>query len=305
LIKLISKNDIHQQAEHILGKIINMAQLTRFVLKSAGGMTKIIFCLDVSVYYCLQQMFLSNNNINNDSFVTDIVTDDYRTAAVFRKYGIDYCCCGKVPLQVACEQRGLDAEMIKKELRETRRTIEVRTSTNFNSWSVDFLVDYILNVHHAYLIGNLPDIVHIVEQLEDRHRSKYPYLPELVVTLRELRDNLLLHMEQEEKIIFPYIKQIAHAYERQEPYASLLVRTLRKPVENIMQREHEYIAKYLHRLREFTGSYSWNADTCVTQTVAFSKMKEMDNDLVQHIHLEANILFPKALAMEKEMLASK
>jgi regulator of cell morphogenesis and NO signaling len=126
-----------------------------------------------------------------------------------------------------------------------------------------------------------------------------------LLTLHELRDNLLLHLEQEEKIIFPYIKQIAHAYERQEPYAGLLVRTLRKPVENIMQREHEYIAKCLHRLREFTSRYSWNADACVTQTVAFSKMKEMDNDLVQHIHLEANILFPKALAMEKEMLASK
>jgi regulator of cell morphogenesis and NO signaling len=274
-------------------------------LKSSANMTKIIFYFDVSIYYCLQQMFSINSNISNDTFVTDIVTEDYRTSVVFRKYGIDYCCCGKLPLQVACEQRELDVEIIKRELRDTQRTIEVRTSTNFNSWSVDFLVDYIVNVHHAYLIGNLPDIVDTVEQLGDRHKSKYHYLPELLVTLHELRDNLLLHLEQEEKIIFPYIKQIAHAYERQEPYAGLLVRTLRKPVENIMQREHEYIAKCLHRLREFTGKYSRGHDASVTQTVAFSKLNEMDNDLVQHIHLEANILFPKALAMEKEMLASK
>lgn len=250
-------------------------------------------------------MFLKSIDIRNDSFVTDIVIQDYRTSSVFRKYGIDYCCGGKLPLQMVCEMRGLDTELIKKELSDAIRTIQVSNSTNFNNWSVDFLVEYIINVHHSYLINNFPDIVDTLERFVEGHRSKYPYLCELMDSLLELRDDLLPHLDQEEKIIFPYIRQIAHAYDNHEPYAALLVRTLRKPVENMMNHEHDQIGKYLHRLRSLTTNYTPASNACISHKVSFSKLKELDNDLVQHIHLESNILFPKAIAMEKEMLALK
>ena len=248
-------------------------------------------------------MFLNNCDIRNDSFVTDIVIQDYRTSFVFRKYGIDYCCGGKLPLQMVCETRGLDTELIKKELKETLRTIQVSSSTNFNNWSVDFLVDYIINVHHLYLTTNFPEIIDILERFEQSHKSKYPYLPELLRTLHGLRDNLLPHLEHEQKIIFPYIKQIAHAYESHEPYAALLIRTLRKPFENITS--HKSIRKHLHILRALTNDYQPVPNACISHKVAFLKLKELDNDLVQYIHLECNILRPRSIAMENEMLALK
>lgn len=250
-------------------------------------------------------MFLKTIDIRDDSFITDIVIQDYRTSSVFRKYGIDYCCGGKLPLQMVCEIRGLDTESVKKELNDAMRVIQVSNSINFDNWSVDFLVDYIINVHHSYLITNFADIVDTLERFVEAHKSKYSYLCELLESLYELRDNLLPHLEQEEKIFFPYIKQIAHAYEKHEPYAALLVRTLRKPVENMMNNEHENIGKYLHRFRDLTNNYTPVPNACISHKVAFSKLKELDNDLVQHIHLESNILFPKAIAMEKEMLALK
>ena len=250
-------------------------------------------------------MWLKTSDIRNDSFVTDIVIKDYRTSGVFRKHGIDYCCGGKLPLQMVCEIRGLDTESIKKELNDSMRVIQVSNTTKFNDWNVDFLVDYIINVHHAFLITNFPDIIDTVERFVGSHKSKDPYLSEILESLLELRDDLIPHLEQEEKIIFPYIKQIAHAWESHEPYAALLVRTLRKPVENMMNHEHEHIGKYLHRLRYLTNNYEPVPNTCISHKVAFSKLKELDNDLVQHIHLESNILFPKAIAMEKEMLALK
>lgn len=250
-------------------------------------------------------MFLNTIDIRDDSFVTDIVTQDYRTSGVFRKYGIDYCCGGKLPLQMVCETRGLDTELIKKELKETLRTIQVSSSTNFNNWSIDFLVDYIIHVHHAYLINNFPDIVDTVERFVEGHKLKYAYLTELRESLLKLRDDVLPHLEKEEKIIFPYIKQIAHAYERHEPYAALLVRTLRKPVENMMDHVYEQIAKSLHQARHLTNNYIPATNACISHKVAFFKLRELDNDLVQHIHLERNILFPRAIAMEKEMLALK
>ncbi|RYF99557.1 MAG: hypothetical protein EOO02_16685 [Chitinophagaceae bacterium] len=250
-------------------------------------------------------MVINREEIKDNSLVTDIVIQDYRTSAVFRKYGIDYCCGGKLPLQVVCEMRGLDPGAIKKELSNAARNIQVSSSTNFNNWSVDFLVEYIVNVHHAYLVSSFPDIVETLERFVAGHQSKYPYLADLMKALVELRDHLVLQLEQEEKIIFPYIRQIAHAFDNHEPYAALFVRTLRKPIENLMNQEQGQIAQYISRLRELTNHYTPAAKACISHKVSFAKLQELENDLVQHMHLESNILFPKAIAMEKEMLALK
>ena len=247
---------------------------------------------------------ISKPTIKDDSYVTDIVSEDYRTSYVFQKYNIDYCCGGKLPLRTVCELHGLKTEEIKKELQDSMRVIQLSSSINFSSWSIDFLIDYIINVHHTYIAANLPEICETVERFTKGHVSKYPHLEELPNCLCALRDELLPHIEVENQIIFPYIKQIVHAYESRESYAGLLVRTLRKPVENMINHEHEYMRKYIHRIRDLTNNYTPPTPSCVTHKVAFSKLKEFDGDLVQHIHLENNILFPKAIAMEKELLES-
>ena len=247
-------------------------------------------------------MFLTPFDIRDDSFVTDIVLQDYRSSSIFRKYGIDYCCGGKIPLHTACKIRGLDLTTIKNELNETIRVIQVSSSVNFNDWNTDFLIDYITNVHHSFLVKNFPDMIDTLRRFTDGHQSKYPHLCPLLDLVCQLRDNLLPHLEQEEQIIFPYIKQIAHAHKNNESYAALLVRTLRKPVENIMNHEHEYTKRSLYRIRELTNHYSLPPHACVSHKVSFLKLKELDNDLVQHLFLENEILFPKALQMEKELL---
>jgi regulator of cell morphogenesis and NO signaling len=250
-------------------------------------------------------MFLDSIDIRDDSFVTAIVAHDYRTSSVFRKYGIDYCCAGKLSLQAACEIRRLDIGLVKKELIESVRKIEVSNSIDFKRWDIDFLADYIINVHHSYLNNSFPEIGDTLERLVASHKSMVPHFEDLLECFSTLRDDLLPHLDEEEKIIFPYIRQVAHAYENHEPYAALLVRTLRKPIENMIKHQHEQIAKHIHRLRELTNNYTPALKACITQKVSFAKLKELDNDLMQHIHLESNILFPKAVAMENEMLALK
>ncbi|MFC0771354.1 DUF542 domain-containing protein [Terrimonas alba] len=249
-------------------------------------------------------MFLKPFDIDDESVVTDLVLQDYRTSYVFRKYGIDYCCGGKMPLQMACNIHGLDIDLIKYELTEIVRNIQVSTFTDFRAWNTDFLVDYLINVHHAYLLKNFPDLIETLDRFVTGHKLKYPFLGQLLETVYKLRDDLLPHLEHEEKIIFPYIKQIAHAYENNESYASLLVKTLRKPVEAMMTQEHEYISKYLHSLRELTNNYTPPANACVSHKVSFLKLKELDDDLAQHLFLENEILFAKTIQMEKELLAS-
>lgn len=248
-------------------------------------------------------MLFNATQISEDSLISDIVVQDYRTSSVFLKYGIDYCCGGQYPLRYVCENQGLNLDTIKKELNNAVRDINVSTSLDFNDWDIDFLIDYIEYVHHHYLKKNLSVIEEMLKNLIRSYKINNPCLLELADYFVGLRKDLLPHLEQEEKIIFPYIKQVAHAFKNQDSFASLLVRTLRKPVENVMHHEDERLAQYIHRFRKLTNNYTPPPHSSIAYKVCYAKLRELDMDLAQHIHLENNILFPKAIAMEKELLA--
>lgn len=246
-------------------------------------------------------MFLTPFSIDKNSFVSDIVKQDYRTASVFNKYDIDFCCGGKWPLGIVCEMQGLDFSTIKNELENSVRTIQLSNFIRFADWDIDFLTEYIINIHHRYLKDALPQIRDHLNHFVEDHKKKYPELEEVLKLFNSLYKDIIPHLQQEEEILFPYIRQIAHAYNSKESYASLLVRTLRKPVEEVMKHEHESISKILHSLREHTNNYTPPENACVSHQVAFSMLKELDHDLVQHVFLENEILFPKAISMEKEL----
>lgn len=247
-------------------------------------------------------MFLKPIQIGRDSFVADIVKQDYRTAAVFQRHGIEYCCGGRWPLSIICENKGIELEDLRVELENAIRPLQVSSALPFEEWSIDFLTDYIMHVHHQYLRDNMPFIETHLERFVTGHSKKYPHLQELQKLFRDLQADIEPHLRQEEEVLFPYVRQIAHAYDDSEPYAGLLVRTLRKPVESIMNQEHEKIMQFLTRMRQLTHGYTPPENACVSHGVACSLLQELDNDLVQHLYLENEVLFPKAIAMEKELL---
>ena len=244
----------------------------------------------------------SSKKINLNLSVSDIVNADYRTAEVFRKYGIEFCCGGKWPLRTVCELKNLDINVIKKELEESARIICLSSSLKFEEWDINFLTDYIINVHHSYLRKALPDTRDGLSRFAEGHRNKFLYLQDLLKIFIELTNETLPDLQHEETIIFPYIRQISRAYNNKESYAGLLVRTLRKPVENVMNHEDESLNKFLRQLRELTNYYTPPENACISHRVIFLKLLELDNDLVQHLYLENDILFPRAIAMEKELL---
>lgn len=243
-----------------------------------------------------------NYNIEASSFVTDIVTHDYRTADVFRKYDIDFCCGGKWSLDIVCQNKNLKTNDIIEELNRIVSQNGSNAALDFDNWDIDFLTDYIFNVHHRYLKRALPEVKEQVTRFLDGHRTKFSELEELETIINRFMKEIPPHMKQEEEIFFPYIKQIHHAHKHRESYAKLLIRTLRKPIEEVMLKEHETTGTNLHRLRTLTNNYAPPDKACIAHKVTFAKLKELDNDLVQHIHLESNILFPKAIQMEKELL---
>lgn len=248
-------------------------------------------------------MFLKPFEISRKSLVADIVAKDYRTAEVFRKHGIGYCCGGKWPMEIACEMRGIDASAIQAELESAIRTINVSSLLDFADWDIDFLISYLINVHHRYLKKSLPETQKLLKEFAQEHIKKFPYLEDLERQFDLLIKQLMPSMEREEEVLFPYIRQIAHAHRHKESYAALLVRTLRKPVEETMFKGHETVTNIILSIRRLTSQYTTPENVCISHKVVIAKLKELDNDLMQHLYLEQSILFPRAMAIEREVLS--
>ncbi|HEX7905151.1 MAG TPA: DUF542 domain-containing protein [Chitinophagaceae bacterium] len=250
----------------------------------------------------MKRVFVRSTPVNATDLVSDIVNKDYRTAEVFHKYNIDFCCGGKRPLESACELMGVDPQLVQKDLEMAMRDVHVPNSLLFHEWDIDFIIAYVINVHHQYLKQAIPATKPVLDEFVISHTKHYPYLAEMQKRFHQLSDHLLSLMKQEEEILFPYIRQLAHAHHDREPYALLLIRTLRKPVEEVLFREHELVADTLLSLREVTRHYTTPGNVCVKHRVVIAKLKELDNDLSQHLYLEQTFLYPQVISIEKELM---
>ena len=228
--------------------------------------------------------------------VGEIAAKDMRKAEAFKKLGIDFCCGGKKTLKEAIAEAGLTEAQVQDALAHSEATAVGQVTHNFDSWDLAFLADYINNVHHKYTREIGPTIEQLAEKVASRHGAAHPELIDLAKGLRGLMAELYSHLQKEEKVLFPAIKALETNGERgQMPVG------IKGPVQ-MMEAEHDSAGDELKTLRKLTRDYELPADACNSYTYLFQKIKEFEDDLFQHIHLENNILFPKALKLEKERL---
>ncbi|MBS3913033.1 MAG: iron-sulfur cluster repair di-iron protein [Bacteroidetes bacterium] len=234
--------------------------------------------------------------------VGNIVAADIRKADVMKKYGIDFCCGGGEILSAACKTAGVSAETVNRELNQLQRP-EVLASQNPWYWAPDFLCDYIVNTHHNYIRNNSRYILEYGSKVMRTHGTNHPELLELGEYVSALLSELHQHMTKEENILFPRIKQMFEAYRQPNEglNAAISGMNINMPVE-VMELEHKEAGDLLHRIRECTDDYIPPADVCLTYKVYYAKLQEFEEDLTMHIHLENNILFPKALDMQAKFL---
>ena len=245
-------------------------------------------------------MFLLPFEIHPNLTARDIVSRDARTADVFRRYGIEYCCGGRWPLEMVCNSQSIHWDSLKSDLERALQSITISNQLPFESWSTDFLVDYIINVHHAYLRETLPAFFPALAHFTEEHRKKYPALEQLTEDYQQLEQVATKRMQQQETELFPYLKHLAHAAEDNDPYGKLLVRTMGKPfTELVTQEDH---LRLLHSFRTITNNYTPPPSSCSSHQVVFAKLREIDQDMAQHYYLENKILFPRAVEMEKKLL---
>ena len=239
--------------------------------------------------------------MKNTLTVKDIVIGDYRTADVFRKWGINYCCGGILSVEDACVLKNINHSDVEKDLQQATRNVQLSNTVAFDEWPVAFLTDYIVYVHHSYLKTICQTFFPSFESFVNGHLKKYPYLAQVKEVFKNLVSELKVHTWKEEESIFPYVKQISYDYDRKETDSSLFAQTMSRPIANLIAREHKQIASLIQQLREVTENYSFSAGACTNHRVIYQKLKEFDADLVQHKHLENNILFPKVLEMERSL----
>ncbi len=236
--------------------------------------------------------------VTKNDRVGSIVAKDYRTSDVFVKYKIDFCCGGGITLEEACRKNSLDAQEVVDALAAKLKS--AGENTDYLEMSSDELIEFILKHHHAYVEENIPYLRFYVEKIANVHGSRHPELLELKNILMDALEKLELHMKKEELMLFPYIKQIQNAINQDESVLKPAFETVDNPIA-VMNEEHDFEGEAFRKMRDLTNDFRPPEDACTTYQIAFKKLAEFEADLHKHVHLENNILFPKAQLLESQI----
>lgn len=228
-----------------------------------------------------------------------ITAKDLNKARIFKKYGLDFCCGGKKTVKEACAEKGLDVTKIEYELQQVEKTPGFRPLP-YNEWSLDFLADYIVNTHHSYVRKTLPDIKAYAEKVKKVHGKTHPELLSIYRLVEDVNVELSAHMIKEEVVLFPYIKELVAAKKETKPVHAEQFDKIQNPI-NRMEMEHEMVGNNLAEIRKLSKNYEIPEDACATYSLLYRMLDEFEEDLHLHVHLENNILFPKALEIEKQL----
>ena len=226
-----------------------------------------------------------------------IAAKDLRKAEIFKKYGIDFCCGGKKTVKEACAEKGIDILKVEHELRNADKNPGVRPLP-YGDWSLDFLADYIVNTHHSYVRKTLPDLIMYADKVAKVHGDHHPELIRINQLVKEITTELNAHLVKEETILFPYVKELAKASDKKQISFNEYLGTVQTPI-NMMEMEHEVVGKNMEEIRRISNNYFLPEEACASYSLLYNMLIEFEDDLFTHIHLENNVMFPKALEIEK------
>jgi regulator of cell morphogenesis and NO signaling len=229
--------------------------------------------------------------------VGEIAAQSLAAVRVFEKHGIDYCCGGQRSLDDACRERGIDTEALLGEVEAACQT-RGESDRNWADAPLKDLIDHIVAKHHAYLRHELPHIEQRMTKVLEAHRRLHgDILIPLARVFADLRAELEMHMRKEETILFPFIARAEQSAAAGAPWTPPPFGTVGNPI-RMMEHEHESAGRALQEIRRLTSRFALPEDACATYRALYAGLAELERDLHMHIHLENNILFPRALEME-------
>lgn len=232
-----------------------------------------------------------------------IVTEDFRAAAVFEKFSLDFCCGGGVTVEQACSKKGLDPSEVYSELQELGQQAGAQ-APNFSAWPADELIDYIVNVHHRYVREAIPVLMAHTRKVAGVHGENHPEVIAVAQHFDAVARDMMAHMMKEEQVLFPYIRNLVNARRNGDAFRGSPFGSVQNPIA-MMEMEHQAAGDEMAEIRSLTGDYVPPQDACTTYRISFQELKQFEEDLHRHVHLENNILFPKAITLEQELSVSR
>jgi len=238
--------------------------------------------------------------MEENQIIGELVAKDYRTASVFKKYSIDFCCQGNRTIEEACEKKNIDTKKVLEDLVAMMES-KSESTTDYQSWPLDLLADYIEKKHHRYVQEKTLEIQPYLDKICKVHGERHPELLKIKEEFNASAGELAAHMKKEELILFPFIRKMTKAKLENAKVDAAHFGTVKNPIQ-MMMNEHTVEGNRFRKIEELSNNYTPPQDACNTYRVSFSLLKEFEQDLHLHIHLENNILFPKAIEIEKELI---
>lgn len=228
--------------------------------------------------------------------VGQIVVEHPDSARIFEKLGIDYCCGGKRPFDQVCGEKQLDAATVLRLL----DCAPVPSRSDEKDWSnatLSQLCDHIESTHHKYLKDELPRLSQLAQKVAQVHGEKNPAMKRVAEIFEAFKIELTLHMAKEEQILFPLCRML----ERSDAMPSFHCGSVQNPIA-VMEHEHSDAGDALEQMRKLTDNYTPPDWACNTYRVLLKGLEQLEHDMHSHVHKENNILFPKAVAREKNLI---
>jgi regulator of cell morphogenesis and NO signaling len=224
----------------------------------------------------------------------EIVTRDFRAGAILDRYGLDYCCGGGNTLEEGCLKQGVSVAHVVSELEALdpgSRETPVQDPAA--------LIEHIVSRHHAFIRESIPPISQHLAKVVAAHGSRHPELSFIETQFARMADELTLHMTKEERVLFPYIQALAEAFAHDAAPPPDMFGTVQNPI-RMMEIEHQEAGESLRVIRELTHAYQPPPDACATYRLVLQELDAFEKDLHVHVHLENNVLFPKAVELEEK-----
>ncbi|MGA3125852.1 MAG: iron-sulfur cluster repair di-iron protein [Candidatus Korobacteraceae bacterium] len=228
--------------------------------------------------------------------VREIALNQPSSIRVFEQFGIDYCCGGRKPLAVACTEQNIEIASVLAAL-ESAAEAPSQGAKDWASASLESLIEHIVSKHHEYVKRELPRLGTLARKVVERHAPNHSELPEIQDALANLDSELTQHLGKEERVLFPYIAEFERSLAGKNPRPHGCFGTVANPIA-MMTQEHDAAGAILADIRKLSGNFSLPEDACPTYHAFYDGLKEFEQDLHQHIHLENNILFPRSIEME-------
>lgn len=237
--------------------------------------------------------------------VKEIVLAMPDSMEVFERLGIDYCCGGDRPLEEACRAAGRPVEDVLRSLEAAKTATRAGTRiTDWNHESLASLMNHIVERHHTFCRQELSRLESLLTKVSEKHRTNHPELSRLKSLFSGMSKELLMHLVKEEQTLFPYIIRMEEAVTRCIPFPRPPFGTVQNPVQ-MMVLEHDNAGAVLHEMRQLSGDYRIPPDACNSYQALYEGLKSFESDMHQHIHLENNLLFPRAIEMEDVAAAAE